>query len=62
MSKPMECPFCHSVNSYYEVDEWDMIYVKCYSCNAQGPKVKTARGANFKAKSPWMKAVKAVKL
>lgn len=58
MSKPLKCPFCHNVNAYYEVDEWDKGYIICYSCGAQGPKVEAKRGANSKAKSLWMKAVK----
>ena len=58
MSKPLECPFCHEVNSYYEVDEWDKCYIACFSCGATGPKVDAKRGANSKAKSLWMKAVR----
>lgn len=57
MSKPLECPFCHEVNSYYEVDVWGAGYIVCYSCGATGPKVDAKRGANSKAKSLWMKAV-----
>ena len=58
MSKPLECPFCHEANSYYEVDEWNKGYIACHSCKAQGPKVEAMRGANAKATSLWVKAVK----
>ena len=58
MSKPLECPFCHEVNSYYAVDVWGAGYIACYSCGATGPKVDAKRGANSKAKALWMKAVK----
>lgn len=59
MSKPMECPFCGEVNSYYEVNEWrTRCYITCYSCYASGPRVEVKRGANAKAASLWRKAVK----
>ena len=57
MSKPLECPFCHALKSYYEND-CRYGYIVCYNCGAQGPCVIAERGAYSKAVRMWKLALK----
>lgn len=55
-SRLRKCPFCKSMEVYYEVDMWDVGYITCYSCGACGPRVDAKRGANSKATRLWNEA------